>query len=87
MIRNLGFQLRQVTFLGRESTRFVDKDTIRQVIINEGVLWHSVIYYVAFVINGHDRLTLAFSHLYPRLPVVLRVYRATKLLVDNANRQ
>lgn len=81
IIRNFGVQLRQVRFSGSESVRFLDKDSIQQVIINDGVLWYGAIYYLAFVVRGHDRLTLAYTHLRPRLPVILRVYRSAQTLV------
>jgi hypothetical protein len=36
-------------------------DRVKAVIINEGITMHRVIFYMAFVVEGRDRLVLAFK--------------------------
>lgn len=82
VIKHFGVQLKQIKYNGGEKLIYLDKDSIENVIVNEGVAWFAVLFYAALIVRGQPRLTLAFSHLYPRLPVVLRVYRSVKSLLN-----
>lgn len=55
--------------------QFLDKAKVRAVLINEGITMHRVVFYLAFVVEGRDRLVIAFENLRPRLEVLVEVYR------------
>lgn len=40
--------------------QFLDLQRVRAVLINEGITMHRVVYYLAFVVEGRDRLLVAF---------------------------
>jgi hypothetical protein len=81
VIKYLGVQLRQLDYRGGEKLIYLDKDAIQNVVVNEGLLWNQAVFYAALLVRGQSRLTLAFTHLYPRLPVVVRVYHSIKDLL------
>ena len=63
--------LTRVTF-----TQFLDKDKISGVIVHESIVGSSVRYRLAFLMRDEAKLSLSFTHLYPGLPDLQRVYKA-----------
>jgi len=59
VVRELLVQLRSRCWNGRERTSVIDINQIEDVIINEGITMHSVIFYMAFILKGNDRMVLA----------------------------
>lgn len=61
VIRDLGLQVKTVTYGGKETSRFIDKSQIADVIINEGVTMQKVIFYMAIMIEGQDKMVVVFE--------------------------
>ncbi|KNC47651.1 phosphatidylinositol N-acetylglucosaminyltransferase [Thecamonas trahens ATCC 50062] len=74
VLRDLGMQLESTTVFGAKSYRFVEKERILEVVLNEGVDCHQVIYYLAVVVKGERDMLLVFPELKPRLPVLRNVF-------------
>lgn len=56
--------------------QFLDKDKIAGVIVHESIVGSSVRYKLAFLMRDEAKLSLSFTHLYPGLPDLQRVYKA-----------
>lgn len=63
--------------------KFLDRTKIRAVLINEGITMHRVVMYLAFVVQGRDKLVIAFENLAPRLEVLVQVLRLVVGLPQN----
>ena len=81
-MRDLGVQVRTRYVGGSQRTRFVDRAHIADIILNEGITFQSVIFYLAVIVEGEDRLLVVFevkAHAYvhnPRVrPWLTRVLR------------
>ena len=61
MTRDLGLQVKTVTYGGKVTSRFIDKSQIADVIINEGVTMQKVIFYLAIMLEGQDKMVVVFS--------------------------
>jgi hypothetical protein len=59
--RDLGLQVRTRYASGVQRTRFVDRAHLRDVVVNEGIVRQSVIFYLAVVVEGQDRLLVVFE--------------------------
>lgn len=57
--------------------QFLDKAKIKAILINEGITMHRVVFYLAFVVEGRDKMVVAFESLKPRLHVLVQIYRWT----------
>jgi len=57
----LGVQFTIQFYGGRELYRFIDRSNIKDVILNEGVSVFRVVYYMAFIVDGRDKLDVAFQ--------------------------
>lgn len=55
--------------------QFLDKAKIKAILINEGITMHRVVFYLAFVVAGRDKMVVAFENLQPRLNVLIKIYR------------
>lgn len=76
VIRELGVQLDTLYYSGKEEHTFIDKTRIKSIIINEGlfsmrhqfsgphfasgVTQYKIIFYMAFIVEGKNRMILAF---------------------------
>jgi hypothetical protein len=78
IIRNFGIQLRVKYIFGVEKTKFLDTDRIDSVFIHEFVYGSQIRYSLAFLVKGHDKLSLLFKHLYPGFDNMKRVYDVAK---------
>jgi len=75
IFRELGVQLETRYFWGRRRFRFIEKEFIRSLLLNEGITaWH-VVFYLAFVVREERKLTMVFEHLRPCLDDLLRIYQ------------
>jgi len=81
VIRELGVQLATRYYSGNESHLFIEKTTIKAIIINEGIKSFGIIFYMAFIVKGKQKMILSFQHLYPKLKVLLPIYRGTRALM------
>ena len=80
-VQGLGLQLRSRTGSGVESYRFYERAKITNVLINEGFVLFEPRYYLAFAVEGLDRLVLAFPELLPGLDDNLQVYHGCRALL------
>lgn len=55
--------------------KFLDKAKIKAILINEGITMHRVVFYLAFVVAGRDKMVVAFENLKPRLHILIKIYR------------
>lgn len=55
--------------------QFLDTARIRAIIINEGITMHRVVFYLAFIVEGSDKMVVAFENLKPRLDTLVKIYR------------
>ena len=65
------FPCPQLVFVGQ----FLDKAKIKAILINEGITMHRVVFYLAFVVTGRDKMVVAFENLKPRLHILVKIYR------------
>ncbi|KAM9965813.1 hypothetical protein ACTFIR_005988 [Dictyostelium discoideum] len=84
VMREIGVQLKRKYFL-RPSTvvEFIEKSKIEQIVINEGITKHNVIFYMAFIVEGKNKMVLAFEELIPRIDTLLKIYKGTQSLIFN----
>jgi hypothetical protein len=61
VVQELGVQLNTAYFNGRQRSKFLDLHTIGAVVLNEGISFFEVIFYMAFVIEGQPEMVLAFE--------------------------
>jgi hypothetical protein len=61
VVRDMGVQLTTKYFSGHEKHRFIEKEKIRTVIVNEGISFGNFLFYLAFVIKGNDKMIIAFE--------------------------
>eukprot|EP01133_Synstelium_polycarpum_P013887 gene13887-16381_t len=80
-MRELGVQLRKKTILNKVTVKFIDKTKIQSIIINEGISKYHVSFYMAFIVEGKQKMVLAFEDLIPRINVLLKIYRGTRSLI------
>jgi len=81
VIRELGVQLETKYSSGKRSFLFIDKAHIKSIIINEGIKSYGFIFYMAFIVEGQDKMILAFQNLFPKLDVLLPIYRETRIMI------
>jgi len=60
VIRGLGIQVGTKFKNGSSTQTFIEKKRVKNLIINEGVKSYQVIFYLAFLIEGDEKMTLAF---------------------------
>ncbi|CAM9856141.1 unnamed protein product [Discosporangium mesarthrocarpum] len=81
VIPDLGVQIATKYADGRETTQFLDRAKIKEVLINEGITMQRVIFYMAFIVVGQDEMVVPFNNLKPRLDVLAEIYRGTRALI------
>jgi len=81
VIRDLGVQLETKYRSGKQTHLFIDKRRIKSIIINEGIKSYNFIFYMAFIVEGNNRMILAFHTLFPRLNTLIPVYRGTRAIM------
>ncbi|CAM9887504.1 unnamed protein product, partial [Hapterophycus canaliculatus] len=81
VVRELGVQVTTKYVDGREKSTFLDKAKIKAILINEGITMHRVVFYLAFVVAGRDKMVVAFENLKPRLHILIKIYRGTRAAI------
>ncbi|KTG37323.1 hypothetical protein cypCar_00004916 [Cyprinus carpio] len=82
IIGSLGVQLSSSYASGRESTIFIEMNKLKDIVINEAVYMHSIIYYLCILIKDPaDPETVTsvvplFQSSNPRLNCLVQVYRS-----------
>ncbi|PRP78988.1 phosphatidylinositol N-acetylglucosaminyltransferase subunit H-like [Planoprotostelium fungivorum] len=80
VIEDLGIQLESVSFGGKKRYRFVEKEKIKQVFINEAVQTFRIVSYLAFIVKGESKLTLAFERHIEKNIIFTREVQKPKLI-------
>eukprot|EP00904_Undaria_pinnatifida_P009414 jgi/Undpi1/5602/HiC_scaffold_2.g00878.m1 len=81
VVRELGVQVTTKYVDGREKSTFLDKAMIKAILINEGITMHRVVFYLAFVVTGRDKMVVAFENLKPRLHILVKIFRGTRAAI------
>lgn len=85
VIRSTGVQLTTLYATGRRQTQFIDLRHIDDVVINEAVSMHKVVYYLAVLLksdehhqslHGSTRVLPFFLHSMPRLDTLTDIYQS-----------
>jgi hypothetical protein len=74
VIRDMGIQLNRRRFIGFQSCRFIEKSKISAVVINEGITCGDIIFYLAILIRGQNKMVLVFERFLPRLKILQEIY-------------
>ena len=78
VMRGLGVQLTQERASGAQHTVFIDREHVQDVVINEGITLCKVVFYLAILVRGKDKLVLVFPHLQPRRDELLAVRQGVR---------
>jgi len=81
IIRDTGLQLNKKFYNGEEKHLFIDKTKISAIVINEGIRSYDVLFYMAVIVEGHDRMVLVFEDLIPKLCILLQIYRGARSIM------
>ena len=63
VVRDLGVHLETRFVSGSLESRFLDMQKIQDVVLNEGISMHRIVFYLAFLVKGHDKMVVVFPHL------------------------
>ncbi len=61
VVRGLGLQISSKLYSGKEKKVFIEKKKIESIIINEGVQAWSILYYMAILVKGKEKMILPFE--------------------------
>mmetsp|Transcript_57053 Transcript_57053/g.134360 ORF Transcript_57053/g.134360 Transcript_57053/m.134360 type:complete len:227 (-) Transcript_57053:432-1112(-) len=81
LMHDLGIQVKRSYVSGKEDNMFVERSRLTSVVINEGVGFSAVTYYLAFITQGDTELVLAFSELIPRIADLVAILHAARSVV------
>lgn len=81
VVHDLGVQVKRKYYSGREDCRFVERGRIQEVIINEGVGYATVTYYLAVLTSDDPDMMLAFRELIPALDDLLYVFHCLRSVI------
>ncbi|DBA00621.1 TPA: hypothetical protein N0F65_007750 [Lagenidium giganteum] len=81
VIPGLGVQLTRRCRSGAKTIKFIDVANIRAVVVNEAITFSQVVYYLAFLVQGEERMILAFESFRPRIAVLQEILRTTRSIV------
>ncbi|KAK4511311.1 uncharacterized protein ATC70_012526 [Mucor velutinosus] len=81
-IRDVGIQVKTTYWGGSSVSRFINRNKIDDVIINEGISFWQIKSYMAILVKDEDKMVVVFEHLLPRLkPFLLRAYQGTRTII------
>ncbi|KAI8970008.1 GPI-GlcNAc transferase complex, PIG-H component-domain-containing protein [Mycotypha africana] len=81
-IKDVGIQVRTIYWGGSSVSRFISKNRIEDIIINEGISFWQIKSYMAILVNDEDKMIVVFEHLLPRLrPILLEAYKGTRKII------
>ncbi|GAX73097.1 hypothetical protein CEUSTIGMA_g550.t1 [Chlamydomonas eustigma] len=74
-MRGMGVLLESYTSLGhKRNIKYLDFYKITSIFINEGLSSRDVQYYLAFQMEGEEKLVVAFPHILPNLVILKSIY-------------
>jgi hypothetical protein len=80
-MRGLGLQLTTRRDDGSTSSQFIDAQSVKALVVNEGVQSCDVWYYLAVVVVGRPTMVLAYEASRPRLAVLSHIYKRVHSLM------
>ncbi|KAL0485208.1 phosphatidylinositol N-acetylglucosaminyltransferase subunit H [Acrasis kona] len=80
IMKNHGVQIERKSYV-RTRRRFIDHNSIRAIVVNEGFYMGGYIYYMAIIVKNHNKMILPFEHLFPRLKPLLYIFRGTRSIL------
>lgn len=81
IIRESGVQIQTRYYNGKQSQLFIDRKRIKSVIINETISKFGVVFYMAFIVDKRSKMILGFQNIYPRIKLLLPIYRGTRSML------
>ncbi|XP_064485630.1 phosphatidylinositol N-acetylglucosaminyltransferase subunit H-like isoform X1 [Ornithodoros turicata] len=82
VMRSLGLQTTTTFVTGRQVSRFISKETIKDVVISEAITMHRVIFYLVILLHNVDssgsKLIPLFQNTFPRLDALRTVYHGVQ---------
>lgn len=83
ILSSLGVQIESTFFFGNKSTHFIDVNTIKDIVINEGITMHTIIYYLVILLKNKqtgevEQLYHLFSNSCLTLDDMKEIYRAAQ---------
>lgn len=80
VMTSIGLQFTTTFATGRQNSKFIHQCHIKDVVINEGITMHRVIFYLAVLLNdashplGVGKILPLFQHTFPRLECLEQIY-------------
>lgn len=87
VITSLGMQLTTTFVTGRQNSQFIEKHKIKDVVINEGITMHQVLYYLAVLLQSETSVEVLplFQNSFPRCDCLQKIYEEIQLtLFENS---
>mmetsp|Transcript_56208 Transcript_56208/g.133481 ORF Transcript_56208/g.133481 Transcript_56208/m.133481 type:complete len:201 (+) Transcript_56208:315-917(+) len=81
VVHDLGIQVKRTRYSGRVDMIFVERSRIEDVVINEGIGYTAVTYYLTILVAGEREMLLAFSDLIPRILDIQTVLRGVRAVI------
>ncbi|XP_034084431.1 phosphatidylinositol N-acetylglucosaminyltransferase subunit H [Gymnodraco acuticeps] len=87
-IGSLGIQLSSSYASGRETTTFIEMGKIKDIVINEAIYMHQIIYYLCVLLkdpsepNAVARVVPLFQSSKPRLNCLVKVYKSCQEILS-----
>ncbi|KAJ1963102.1 hypothetical protein IWQ62_003322 [Dispira parvispora] len=81
VIRDIGVQLGTVNALGQHTVRFIAKEDIQDIIINEAITMLEIKTYLAILVKQGTPMVVVFGGMLPRLSVLKCVYREARAIL------
>ncbi|KAI8337234.1 GPI-GlcNAc transferase complex, PIG-H component-domain-containing protein [Chlamydoabsidia padenii] len=82
VMQDIGIQVKTTYWSGRSESKFINRQKIENVVINEGITLWQVKPYMAILVKEQDKMTIVFENLLPSLhPALLDTYKGTKQLL------
>ncbi|KAM4529447.1 phosphatidylinositol N-acetylglucosaminyltransferase subunit H [Fundulus diaphanus] len=88
VIGSLGIQVSSSYASGREVTTFIEMSRIKDIVINEAVYLHQIIYYLCVLLkepsepNGVSSVVTLFQSSKPRLNCLVKVYKSCQEILS-----
>ncbi|XP_013414080.1 phosphatidylinositol N-acetylglucosaminyltransferase subunit H [Lingula anatina] len=87
VMASIGAQTTTTYALGKKCCQFYDLTSIRDIVINEGITMHSIIFYLVLLLRGSDAqtepqiLVPLFKHSWPPLRFLQHIYRESQAVI------
>ncbi|KAM4633180.1 phosphatidylinositol N-acetylglucosaminyltransferase subunit H [Polymixia lowei] len=88
VIGSLGIQLSSSYASGRENTTFIERSKIKDIVINEAIYMHQIIYYLCILLqdpsdpNAVSGVVPLFQSSKPRLNCLVKVYKSCQEILS-----